>query len=249
MGHYDSLVNEMTSGLRTQLGSLGPDRFVEHLNKSVSDEAVSNHLTAASGGRPVLIGNNIDFRLLHVHEKVEILAIRRGLPREEAHRVASEIEDMFRRIRGPIAADEKQLPTSLEINGIEEQGICPIRYEKGSEGEAQVMIGIGQQWIPYTEIFSSLNNHVSEIDSLDFNRQISGPSNQEALSSLCQFDYRGRTQKLVEDLKSWQDLASNAINIHSKQEAQRLSEQQFHDLHYRQELKPPDRRLNPPGRG
>ena len=101
-------------GLASKMRSSGPDGFLQYLNTEVSDAQVRAHLRDASGGRDPFI-QGVDMRLLHVHEKAEIIAMKMGLSREDAHTVAKDIENMFRkRIHGPSAGKAKPLPGAKE---------------------------------------------------------------------------------------------------------------------------------------
>ncbi len=68
----------------------------KNILQAVTNHEVEQHLRNMNGGKDPLIGEHIDVRLLTVHEKVEILAMRLGCSFEEAHKIALAFEERFR---------------------------------------------------------------------------------------------------------------------------------------------------------
>ncbi|HPW77309.1 MAG TPA: hypothetical protein PLK73_05155, partial [Candidatus Omnitrophota bacterium] len=87
-----SRIDQVRGKLNGMIGIGGWDSIIN----AVSKEEVERHLKSLNDGQMPYIGEHIDPRLLDIHEKIEILAMREGLSFHEAHKLAREFEQLFR---------------------------------------------------------------------------------------------------------------------------------------------------------
>ncbi|HOG23177.1 MAG TPA: hypothetical protein PK590_00855, partial [Candidatus Omnitrophota bacterium] len=87
-----SRIDQVREKLNGMIGIGGWDSIIN----AVSKEEVEKHLKSLNDGQMPYIGEHIDPRLLDIHEKIEILAMREGLSFDEAHKLAREFEQLFR---------------------------------------------------------------------------------------------------------------------------------------------------------
>lgn len=229
---FTSPAEQIKQELLLRLSSVGPQGFIEYLNSQVTNQQVEIHLWSQAGSREPFIHASVNPILLHIHEKVEILAMQLGLPQHVAHEIAMSVVEEFLAAQGPWARLAKPLPFTLELVGTDER--LPMILRRKDDGTVEIKVQVlnenqKPEWIEFEKLFSYRRNLVP-IYAVD-HFEAKNVGHFKALKSMVSnIDPFGNLTEIRQILESFREYATDSVRSYPEllkaEELQRVEDEE-----------------------